>query len=508
MQRFVLLIVLTLVMATVAGCVAKTADEPLAPEEPDPEPSKAPTSGVIHRTTKQAENATGAPVGNATGTTNDTADALPVGTGRYTGFTTFEPTIGVTSSGAIFVTSYGGTGWGTHIIRSTDKGATWDNVGPFLPVLNSGPGQFPNSNDPFLYVDPWTDRIVKFDMHALTTQTFEYSDDDGATWSIATPAAGFPPALQDHQSLTSAPPTNIETRGYDNVFMYCVNRGPYATGAWCSSSFDGGLTWTPLVPGFPVGKPQCAGLHGHPVGDNEGRFYRGNPSCGGVAVYRSEDSGLTWTQHEVSTTKALNHEVAVAVDEADNVYAFWIGADGLPYFSASFDKGETWSEADMVAPPGVTATDFPTIVGGGDGQVAFAYVGTTHPDGYETYDDEDETATMTWNGYIGLIHDTREDALEVATVTANDPADPLFVGMCGGIRCGGFGDFIDIAIDPEGRPWAAFGDSCHDKCLKDQTNDDRDLMFIGTLESGRSLRGTGLLSILPPVADATSADTA
>ena len=39
-----------------------------------------------------------------------------------TGFDTFEPTIGITASGAIFFTNYNGLGDGTHIIRSRDQG--------------------------------------------------------------------------------------------------------------------------------------------------------------------------------------------------------------------------------------------------------------------------------------------------------------------------------------------------------------------------------------------------
>ena len=48
-----------------------------------------------------------------------------------TGFDTFEPTLGITSSGAIFFTNYNGLGDGTHIIGSTDMGQTWEDVGPF-----------------------------------------------------------------------------------------------------------------------------------------------------------------------------------------------------------------------------------------------------------------------------------------------------------------------------------------------------------------------------------------
>ena len=46
-----------------------------------------------------------------------------------------------------------------------------DTYDPLLPV--------PNSNDPYVYVDKWTDRIMKFDMHALLGMTVEWSDNEG-----------------------------------------------------------------------------------------------------------------------------------------------------------------------------------------------------------------------------------------------------------------------------------------------------------------------------------------
>ena len=111
------------------------------------------------------------------------------GTYYGTGFDTFEPTIGILSDGTIVFTNWGGTGTGTMIIRSQDQGQTWENVGPFGQVYPAG--QVPNSNDPYIYVDPWTDRIVKFDMHALAAMYVEYSDDAGDTWSPPFSAYGY-----------------------------------------------------------------------------------------------------------------------------------------------------------------------------------------------------------------------------------------------------------------------------------------------------------------------------
>ena len=133
---------------------------------------------------------------------NLTGNSTPypaMGTYYGIGDTTFEPTIGVTSTGGIHYSSYGGTGTGTMVYTSMDQGQTWNNMGPFNPIIGDM-GQVPSSNDPYIYVDKWTDRIVKFDMHALTAMFVEYSDDDGQTWSIPFSAEGYY-SPQDHQHL-------------------------------------------------------------------------------------------------------------------------------------------------------------------------------------------------------------------------------------------------------------------------------------------------------------------
>ena len=97
----------------------------------------------------------------------------------------------------------GGTGTGTQIIRSMDQGQTWENVGPFNPVFPVG--QVPTSNDPYLYVDRWTDRIVKFDMHALVSMFYEFSDDGVRPGPHRFRWRGTI-RHQDHQSIAPMPP--------------------------------------------------------------------------------------------------------------------------------------------------------------------------------------------------------------------------------------------------------------------------------------------------------------
>lgn len=413
-------------------------------------------------------------------------ERLANATGTYysIGASTFEPTIGSTSTGGLFMTSYDGLGSGTLIRRSMDRGQTWDDATPVLPT---GYKAVPNSNDPYLYVDPWTDRVYDFDMCIILSGfCVSYSDDDGKTWTTQSVATGEAPAL-DHQSLAAAKPREGTTvTGYENVLVFCVNRGNSTVGAWCSSSFDGGIVWTPLVPGYPVGSRQCSGLHGHVVGSPDGRFYRGNPSCAGPAVYRSDDGGRTWSEHTITSARARGHEIAAATDDAGNVYALWIDrADGLPYLAWSTDAAETWSKPLMVGARGVTAAGFPTLAGGAPGRVAWAYIGTDIENGYKG-----KNESMEWTGYVGISIDVLTNAT-IANVPVNARDDPLDSGRpCGAMRCGGFGDFIDITIDAEGRPWAALAHNEHRAGI------------VGTLATGPSLRLDGDLTPMPLVGPA------
>ena len=387
------------------------------------------------------------------------------------GFTTFEPTLGITNTGSIFFTNYRGTGDGTHIIKGTNYGQDWEDVGPFNPIFPTT-GQVPSSNDPYVYVDKWTDRIVKFDMHALTAMFVEYSDDDGSSWSIPLTAEGYY-STQDHQSIASMPDVN-GIGFHESIYVFCINTGASAVGPQCSRSLNGGVTWDIQRPGYPIGEPQCSGLHGHVAGGSDGSVYRGNPSCEGPAVYRSLDGGYTWTEHTISTTVGMqdgwhNHEVAVAVDEGGNVHTTWIATDNMPYYAYSRDQGDTWSEPMMIAAPGVNQTGFPTIFAGDKGRVALGYIGLQG----------DLDMVSGWNGYMAVLTDAFNEYPLITSVSVNLFEDPLDSSEdCGNVRCGGFGDFIDIEIDDEGRPWIALAHN-----VRNQEG------IVGTFVTGPSLYG-------------------
>ncbi len=472
MRAYLLVALLTAV--TLAGCADPSDPDvanPPGPTDPVLTLGNDPTSALL-----LLDNVT-APVAFINRLANATGAYYSIGA------STFEPTIGVTSTGGIFMTHFQGLGSGTHIRRSMDNGQTWDDATPLVAGVVK---MVPNSNDPFMLVDEFTDRIYDFDM-CLTLSGFcvSYSDDDGDTWMHYSIATGEGPAL-DHQSLAAAPfraESPIPNTVYDSVLVFCVNRGPTILGSWCSSSFDGGLAWTPLAPGFPPSSTQCVSLSGHVVGSFDGRFYRGNPSCNGPAVYMSDDGGLTWSESTITTaTGVRGHEVATAVDEAGNVYAMWIGGNGLPYVATSIDYAQTWSDPIMIGAPNVTASGFPTIAAGAPGRFAAGYIGTDVEGGYSG-----DAGQMQWSGYIAISIDALNATPLVANVPINARDDPLDGGRaCGAIRCGGFGDFIDIVIDSQGRPWAAMAHNGHNNAG-----------IVGTMATGPSLRLDGDLMPLP-----------
>ena len=175
---------------------------------------------------------------------------------------------------------------------------------------------------------------MKFDMHALLGMTVEFSDDEGGSWQNGQLATSIY-SVQDHQTIGSA---LLPAPGYPTTWSFCVNGN--APHPLCSTSFDGGRTWTSEVSGAPI-SCQSGGLTAHIEGGVNGNLYRGNIGCDGegYSIYKSSNGGLTWTEHplpteETGTADTWNGEEAqVAVDVEGNVHAMWNGLDNMPYYS-------------------------------------------------------------------------------------------------------------------------------------------------------------------------------
>ncbi|MHB8604242.1 MAG: sialidase family protein [Thermoplasmatota archaeon] len=501
--------VLALALAILlAGCLgAKPATTPTSPTAPTA--AHAPTAGVFHY-------ADGVLAPSSAG------EATAIGGEYLTGVRGTEPTVAVTKDITVFTDAVFPQGAANRseptVMRSTDKGQTWKDVGPTLPTSDKEP---PTTGDPIVYVDPNTDRVFWLNQVETACANLFMSDDKGATWT-PNPASCGTPGLVDHVTIVTAKPRMLPTVGYPDVVYMCAN-SIYQTG--CATSLDGGHTFGPLrmvYPGADPTSPQgfCGGIHSLPRAGPDGKVYVAKNQCGTAQVAISDDDGLTWTPHTIDTKHApYGNEVHVAIDEKNNVYAIWTGdADGLVWFASSHDGGKTWAPAINVTAPGVTAADLPVIAAGGEGKVAFAYIGTTIPGGYKGktvgnaglagdvlgQPDAPDWKAATWNAYVGVMTDALSPHPLIQSLTANDPADPLARGLCGHTRCHGMNDFIDATVDKDGRPWISFIDTCTAKCITDNnTLADRTIGMVATLVSGPALRGDAgatLAPIAPPKA--------
>ncbi|MDQ4145497.1 MAG: glycoside hydrolase [Actinomycetota bacterium] len=407
------------------------------------------------------------------------------------GFESFEPTLGAASNGDIYFSTTPSrgvaVGWRASIAKSQDGGRSWKDVGPTLPTGHSNP---PETNDPYIYVDPSTDRIFTFHMAPiLTCSVMSFSDDGGKTWK-SNPKGCSPTVIWDHQTMVAAKPRTTQTVGYPNVLHQCVN-AVYA--AMCSQSLDGGLTWGPSVPAYENGEAArlCGAQHGHLTASPDGRVYLPTSRCGTKPmVYISDDDGLTWRKSVIANMNTPFVDPTVSVDSKGNLYAAFIDEAGFLYFATSRNNGKKWSKPHRIA-RGWTA-NMPVIVAGDPGKVTVTYPGTNDlPKGYKTKGyldgpESDLVKSVAW----GANFTTSTNALAARPrfrTTVATGSDPIGRGsMCeNATRCEYLVDFIEAVIAPNGTPYASFVDGCLGKCARTWRGEQKD----GT--------GLGLLATLP-----------
>lgn len=411
------------------------------------------------------------------------------------GFESFEPTLGATSNGDLYFSitpTTVVTGWDASIAKSTNGGKSWKDVGPRLPTGHSVPIE---TNDPYIYVDPGTDRVFTFHMSPiLTCSIMTFSDDGGKSWQY-NPKGCSPTVVWDHQTIVAAKPRLLPTLGYPNVLHQCVN-AIYA--AMCSTSLDGGFTWGPSVVAYENDKVSslCGAQHGHLAAGPDGQVYLPTSRCGEKPmVYISDNDGLTWRQSVIADIDTPFVDPTVSVDSKGNLYAAFIDEKGFLYYATSTNNGEKWSKAVQIA-KGYTA-NMPVIVAGDPGKVVVAYPATDDlPKGYDTKGylegAQAELATkVAWGANLSLSYDGLSSKPDFDTVVTTGK-DPLGRGkICvRATRCEYLIDFIEAVIGPDGRPYAAFTDGCIDQCAtsaKAPNKEGTGVGFLATLQSGPRL---------------------
>lgn len=461
MRAGAMLLCTLLLMVPLSGCFG---DDPAPPSAPDP----GPPDGIW------VTGGDGLPVN---------AEPLPlVFNFSDTGEDGAEPSIGITSSGCIFFIDF------EKVMRSCDFGETWEDV--------SGPQCAFQTNDPWGWVDPVTDRVFAVQMQGLETSWICWSDDDGETWMGNPHDSGTTP-INDHIKLASGPWTSsgygaiggITQSFYETAVYYCYNK---LAGIFCYTSFDGGATFEAGGQIYGLATTN-GGLHGAITAAPDGTVYV-TPRVATPTVIVSKDNGLSWferTMGEDVGTPNPRKNSEVATDSESNAYHVWTGPGGSDgqgnftgegvYMSRSTDSGESWEQDSIrISPIDVVSYAFPQIDAGDPGRIAVTYLGSENAE-------ELGQPNLDGSPWVGNAHYANSNityhlyvtyslnALDANPVfhTVRVSADPVQVGaIClnsGDCRdIGGSNrnllDFNDLHIDLEGRVYIAFADGCFGDC--------------------------------------------
>jgi hypothetical protein len=314
--------------------------------------------------------------------------------------------------------------------------------------------------DPILFTDSVSGRTYAGGLDGACS-ILAYTDNDGAAWTPMTNNCALP--AYDHETVgggawhAPAPQQAV----FPRAVYYCAQ----AEVEVCAVSHDGGLSF---APGVPI-SAMCRGLVGHVKVAPDGTVYVPAQRCGGrQGVVVSEDNGLTWTTRTLrdASIPAYGFDPSVGISTNGVVYAGWQAQDGAQMVSVSHDKGVSWSvPRDVGAVHGLQATTFSSVVSGDDDRAAVAFLGTKGGTGNPFV----AGYRGSWDLYVAFTYDGG-----VTWTTVKATTDPVQRGwICSsGLNCNGgrnLLDFMDAAIDAQGRVLVGYADGCITTCTTSAT---------------------------------------
>jgi hypothetical protein len=358
--------------------------------------------------------------------------------------------------------------------------ATWRNLGT---------GGAPTTADPFMTMDQhrfpdgsanprvWIAQLLAASSYIAYTA----SSGNASTWTRSLTGPGQVHGV-DNQSIAVGPyPNNTKPStarvgaDYPHAMYYCSHED---VNAFCSRSDDGGLTFNPSRPIFPI--TDGCGNHGHVKVGADGTVYVPmNNSCEGhEGVSLSIDAGESWHYVTVPATSSgrWDSSIAVANDGRTIYYGYGEQGDDRPMIiKGTLDKSDpanptiVWQEpaTDVGAPAGLTNIVFPTVVAGDPGRAAFIFHGTSTEG--DSGDIASFPATAEWYLYAATTFDGGA-TWELNNITPNDPTQKG--SICDrGTFCNNSPDdrnlldFMDADIDGQGRIVVGYADGCVDSCV-------------------------------------------
>ena len=397
------------------------------------------------------------PIAWAVGPPTFAVYAPPAGVGASAG----EPSIGVDGrTGAVLYIAGTETLKVTFNDAASPATAAWQNVSATQTSLITF--------DPILYTDRVLGRTFVSQLLPTSFSLMAYSDDDGATWNPS--QGGGIAAGVDHQTIGGGPFHRGGLLGslpqlYPHAIYYCSQNIALAS---CAVSLTGGSTFGPAVPIYNL--TQCDGLHVHVKVAPDGTAYVPNKSCNGLqGVAVSTNNGVSWTVRTVPGSTAGSSDPSLGIGADGTVYFGWSNGDGHAYAAVSHDQGATWTNLhDVGAAFGLQNIAFPAVTAGDGDRASFAFLGTPAV-GNATGDDT--TFPAVWHLYLATTYDSGATWTTV-DVTPNDPVQRSTI-CTSGTTCGttrNLLDFMDIAVDNEGRTLIGYADGCVGGCVTGGAN--------------------------------------
>lgn len=405
--------------------------------------------------------------GNADAISFSRTYKMPASTG-------FEPGIDITRGAngdqIVYVHEPTGTPGHSSLYRLEPGDAKFQQV-PFAAPWNRLPGGGDSDiairGDDIWFIDLW-----------LGSNSIVYSSDRGRTWTAGTPVTSIPTADRQWIGLGD---TTVDALGQRQTTVYLTDQGaltPRQT--FFARSRNNGIVWDHYGPVSEAASLGMADIPAHLVSSGK-TIAIAAVDRGEMQVAVSHDEGATWrvtdaTGGRKDANGSLNG-LTMNPENPDQMAIIYPAKSGggvihLNQIVArtTNDGGATWSDPIMLSPTGLMGW-FPWIDWRGDKIAAAWYQATTTKPGSYGFDPNTPPAGNAWEVWYAESLDggsTWSNAVDVGAGQVKKGA------ICtNGLSCGNtgtldreLGDFLQIAIDFDGRSWISFGNHALNPALQ------------------------------------------